>query len=118
MERLRLVRGGAVLGVVVHAPEERIDGACWDVGWLEPEPPFEAVRHLFERELQLLDRSVQLELEAGSNGPASEVTCLREQAAALQREIVGPGVRLVCLPSGRQREVDELHVEGAKVFWR
>jgi hypothetical protein len=119
MERLRLIRGEALLGVVTHAPEEWIDGgAPWDVGWLESAPDFDGVRHLFEREQQLFDKAVQFEMETGAKGPSSEPARLLEQAATLQRIIMAPGVRLIYLSSGRQIEVDELHIEGAKVFWR
>ena len=67
----------------------------------------------FEREQQLFDKVVQLEMETSAKGPSSEPARLLEQAAEPPaRE------RLIYLSSGRQIEVDELHVEGAKVFWR
>jgi hypothetical protein len=118
MDRLQLIRADTVLGVVTHAPEERVDGGPWDVGWLEPAPEYEAVRQLFEREQQLFDEYVRLEMEVGNSGSATEATCLLDQAAELQREIMRPGVQFVDLPNGRRSDVTELHIEGAKVFWR
>lgn len=118
MVRFRLIRGDTVLGVVTLAPEERIDGARWDVGWIETSPGFEEARHLFEREQQLLDQAVKLEVETGANALTTESAFLLGQAGEVQREIMEPGVLLVDLSDGKQDNVDELHIEGAKVFWR
>ena len=119
MERFQLTRANTVLGVVTHAPEERVDGGTpWDVGWLEPAPEFDAVRQLFEREQQLFDEAVRLEVEVGDSGSTTEPARLLDQAAELQREIMRPGVQFVYLSNGKRFDVDELHVQGAKVIWR
>jgi hypothetical protein len=118
MLRFRLIRGDAILGVVTHAREERIDGARWDVGWIESAPDFEEVRRLFEQEQQLLDQAVKLEVETGANAPTIESAFLLKQAGEVQREIMEPGVLLVDLSNGKEDSVDELHIEGSKVIWR
>jgi hypothetical protein len=119
MERFRLIRGDAILGVVTRTPEDRIDGgAPWEVGRLESAPEFEAVRDLFAQEQQLLDEVVRIEMGAGAGGLNGEPARLLEQAAGLQRKIMEPGVRLVHLLSGEPTEVDELHVHGTTVYWR
>jgi len=119
MEKFQFTRANTVLGVVVHAPEERIHGcAPWDVGWLEAAPEFEAVRHLFEREQRLFDEAVRLEMDVGNSDSTTEAARLLDQAAELQREIMRPGVQFVDLSDGRRFDVEELHIQGAKVVWR
>jgi hypothetical protein len=111
MHQFRLVRGNVPLGVVTHAPDERIDGSPWDIGAFEPSPDFESVRPLFEQEQRLLDESVRTE-----DPPASDR--LLESASGLQRQILQPGVCLVSLADGRRLDVEELHIEAGRIFWR
>ena len=119
MEIFQLIRGEVILGVVTLSPDDRIaGGAPWDVGWLQTAPGFEVVRHLFEREQRAFDDAMRLETEPGADGQTSESARLLEQATELQREIMTPGVRLVCLSDGRKLPVEELHVDGAKIVWR
>jgi hypothetical protein len=112
-----LIRGGVELGVVTHDPHE--DAGAWDVGHLEPTPAFGRVLHLFEREQQVFEQLLQLELAPG-DGPAREVEAarLRREAEMAQGAILMPGVQMVRLDNGRIYQVDELHIEGLKVYWR
>jgi hypothetical protein len=106
----RLVRGGVELGTITHDPRE--DGGCCEVAWLEPTPAFESIRHLFAEEFRLL--GPLCEAETGS----AAATELWSKLAAIQREILEPGVQMIRLDHGEVIEADELHIEGLKVFWR
>jgi hypothetical protein len=114
MERFRLVRGSDMIGIVTHTSDERVDGGGWDVGWLEPAPGYEAIRHLFEEEQCLFDEAVVAEVQTAGDQHSPEWVRLLDTAADLQREIMQPGVWLVSLADGRRREVGELHIDGGK----
>ncbi len=117
MKKFQLFRGDDLLGIVTHAPEERIDGGHpWDVGWLESAPRFAVVRELFEQERRHIDAAIDLESKAGSPTVAS--AALLGRAAEIQRAIVEPGLRLLDLAHGKSFDVIEIHMEGSKVFWR
>jgi hypothetical protein len=70
------------------------------------------VRDLFAEEFQL--ENGLCVAESGSEAAAA----LESRLADAQRAIMAPGVRLVRLDNGAVIAVDELHVEGLKVFWR
>jgi hypothetical protein len=110
-----LVRGGVELGIVTHDMYE--DAGAWDVGYLAPSPAFESVRPLFEREQQVFDQLLAAEL-APSGADPSESARLRLEAELVQGEILTPGVQMVRLDDVNVYRVDELHLEGAKVYWR
>jgi hypothetical protein len=118
MEQFRLIRGEDVLGVVTLTPDERVDGAAWDVGRLEPVAGFETARGLFEDEQRLFEWAMRCEADPDTQAGARRSAWLLDLAAGLQSEIMRPGVWLVALSDGRREQVDELHVEARKVFWR
>jgi hypothetical protein len=97
-------------GIITHDPRE--DAGPCAVAWLQPSPAFEAVRHLFDAEVQLW-----LPLrEAETGSPAAAELCAK--LAAIQRQVLGPGVRLIRVENEQVYEVEEIHIEGLKVFWK
>ncbi len=111
----RLVRGGEELGVVTH---DLGDGP-WNVGHLEPAPGYTAARPLFEREQRVFDRLLEIELAPGyGTDLAAEAARLRLEAELVQGEILMPGVQMVLLDNSEVYLVDELHLEGLKLYWR
>ena len=106
----RLVRGGVELGIITHDPRE--DAGPGAVAWLQPSPAFEAVRHLFEAEVQLW--RPLCDAETGSPAAAE----LFAKLEAIQGQILGAGVRLIRVENEQVYEVEEIHIEGLKVFWK
>jgi hypothetical protein len=105
--RARIYRGDAPLGEVTIDPAE-----CeppWFVGVLEPAPGFEAVRALFERQADAVDRSF-------GEGPAAEAA--ERESMRVQAEILGPGVWAKWLDSDRTDDVTGIDVRGSRVTWR
>ena len=106
----RLVRGGVELGIITHDPHE--DAGPCEAGWLQPSPAFEAVRHLFADDVQLWP--TLCEAATGSVALAEVLAKLEE----IQRQILGPGVRLIRIENEQVYEVEEIHIEGLKVVWK
>ena len=105
--RARIYRGEMLLGEVAIAAEE-----CdfpWFVGYLEPAEGFGAVRPLFERQADAVDRSF-------GEGPAAERAS--EESMKIQEAILAPGVWVTWLPSGESVEITGIDIRGARVTWR
>jgi hypothetical protein len=118
MEQFQLFRGGVVLGVVTLAPDERVNGGTWDVGWLVPSSAFEGIRQQFDSEQQLLKWAVRSEEDPDREKGKRRSEWLLDLAAGVQREIMHPGIWIVSLADARRINASELHVEAGKVFWR
>jgi hypothetical protein len=116
--RFHLYRGGVLLGIVAHTPDERVDGGGWDVGRLVPTPAFESVRPFLQSEQLPLDGVMESEADADHDNGMRRSEQLLELAGGLQHEIVRPGIWLVSMTDGHRMNVGELHVEADKVFWR
>jgi hypothetical protein len=101
---LELVRGGVVLGTIDVKPG---DGDLpWRSGAFRPLPEFEAVRSLFEHELQLLRDNT-------TNDSAQW-----DDWEAAHAELHEPGLRLQA--KDRSYAADEIliHIEGSEAWWR
>jgi len=94
--RLRLYRGGRLLGELTHTH----DDMPWHHGTFAPTPAFEEVRPLFDRDLELLNADRMDEWEAAW-----------EAVAAL-------GLRLEPVAAGADIDEFLLHVEGTQAWWR
>jgi len=94
----RLMRGQTDLGIVTHVA----DNFPQHEGDLQPSIAFEAVRGLFEREIEVL----------GKEGASATWRRLRD-------EIDSPGVRLEPYEWVGKAIVSPLiHIQGNKVWWR
>ena len=49
---------------------------------------------------------------------SAESTALMAEAARLQAEFMNPGIALVSLVDGTRSELDEMHTEAERVYWR
>jgi hypothetical protein len=97
--RFELLRGGAVLGIVILDTAE--SDFPWFVGWLEPSPEYAAVRPLFDEQDRLLE-------EEG----------FTEAAGELQERLMQPGVQMRSLSDGEVSEVVGIAISGTRVSWR
>ena len=101
---LRLVRGDAVLGTIEVKPGNA--DFPWFSGTFRATPEFEAVRHLFERELQLL--------RANSNDDSASW----EDWEDIHAELHDPGLRLSAPDSNYTADEILIHINGTEAWWR
>ena len=101
---LSLVRGETVLGSIDVNP-----GAAdfpWFSGVFHASPEFEEVRHLFDRELQLLRAN------------SADDSAVWDEWEAVHAELHDPGVRLCSVDSDYVAEEILIHINGAEAWWR
>ena len=103
-DTLNLVRGDVVLGTI--AVNHKGADFPWFTGTFTPAPEFEAVRELFERELQLL--------RANSNDDSSAWDVWEEVHA----ELHDPGLRLTAPDSSYRADEILIHINGSEAWWR
>jgi hypothetical protein len=101
---LSLVRGETVLGSIDVNPGNA--DFPWFSGVFHAAPEFEAVRHLFDRELRLLRAN------------SSDDSAAWEEWEAVHAELHDPGVRLCADDSDFVAEEILIHINGAEVWWR
>jgi hypothetical protein len=94
----KLYRGNDLLGTIIHT---KID-MPWHWGTFEPTEHFDAVKPLFEQEIQLLDT-----LDSNSQK-------WHENWA----QITKPGLRLVSEQDNQQITDLLIHIDGSEVWWR
>jgi hypothetical protein len=101
---LSLIRGDTILGTVdVNAGNADFP---WFSGTFHAAPEFESVRHLFERELQVLRAN-------STNDPA-----IWDHWEAIHAELHDPGLRLSAPDSSYTAEEILIHINGAEAWWR
>jgi hypothetical protein len=105
--RARLYRGDTLLGDVTVHPEECDEP--YFVGTLEPAAAFAAVRPLFDRQADAVDRSF-------GEGPAAERAS--DESMRVQAEILAPGLWLTWAGSSEPVDVTGIDVRGDRVTWR
>ena len=101
---LSLVRGETVLGSIDVNP-----GAAdfpWFSGVFHASAAFEEVRHLFDRELQLLRAN------------STDDSAAWDEWEAVHAELHDPGVRLCSADSDYVAEEILIHINGAEAWWR
>ena len=101
---LNLIRGDAILGTIQVNPGDA--DFPWSSGSFQATPEFEGVRHLFERELQLL--------RANSNDDAATW----DDWEAVHAELHDPGLRLAAPDSNYSVEEILIHINGTEAWWR
>jgi hypothetical protein len=101
---LNLVRGDTVLGTIeVHPGNADFP---WFSGTFRPSREFEAVRPLFERELELL--------RANENDDSASWDDWEE----VHDELHDPGLRLTAPDSNYTADDILIHINGAEAWWR
>jgi len=98
LRRYELIRGEAVLGVVIFDPN--LSDFPWLAGRLEPSPAYAEVEPLFA-ELSRLERDE-----------------LTDESDALHEAVMAPGVEMRSLPDGELSEVVGISIDGYRVSWR
>lgn len=101
---LELVRGDATLGTIDVKPGEA--DFPWFSGAFHPLPAFEAVRGLFERELQLLREN------------ADDDDGQWEDWEEVHSQLHDPGVRLQSADRSFEAGGILIHIDGAEAWWR
>jgi hypothetical protein len=101
---LSLIRGETVLGRIEVNPDAA--DFPWFSGVFHATPEFERVRHLFDRELQLLRANSTDDPEAW------------EEWEEVHAELHDPGVRLCSPDSGYIAEEILIHINGTEAWWR
>ena len=101
---LELVRGNDVLGTIEVKP-----GAAdfpWYSGVFHPSGKFDAVRELFEHELQLLRANTEDDAEQWDDWEA------------VNAELHEPGLRLEARDIGYVADEILIHIDGTDAWWR
>jgi hypothetical protein len=101
---LSLIRGEVVLGSI-----DVNSGAAdfpWFSGVFHAAPEFEEVRHLFDRELQLLRAN------------SADDSAVWDEWEAVHAELHDPGVRLCSPDSDYVAEEILIHINGTEAWWR
>lgn len=101
---LQLVRGTVVLGTIEVKPGR--DDFPWYSGVFRPSASFEAVRDLFERELQLLRDNT-------TDDPGQW-----DDWEAVHAELHEPGLRLQSTDSSYAADEILIHIDGSEAWWR
>ncbi len=101
---LHLVRGKEVLGTIEVKPGEA--DYPWFSGAFQPNPEFEAVRELFDRELRLL--------RANKNDDSAQW----DDWEAVHEELVEPGLKLQEADGPYVAEEILIHIDGGEAWWR
>jgi hypothetical protein len=101
---LNLVRGDTVLGTIAVNHGEA--DFPWFSGAFTAAPEFEAVRKLFERELQLLRANTD-------NDSATW-----DDWEAVHAELHDPGLFLFAPDSGYKADDILIHINGSEAWWR
>jgi hypothetical protein len=101
---LELVRGDAVLGTIDVKPGEA--DYPWYSGTFHPSTAFEAVRDLFEQELQLL--------RANTGDDSAQW----DDWEAVHAELHEPGMRLQARDEAYEADEILIHIDGAEAWWR
>jgi hypothetical protein len=101
---LSLIRGDTILGSIDVNPGN--GDFPWFSGVFHAAPEFEEVRHLFDRELQLLRAN------------STDDSAAWEEWEAVHAELHDPGVRLCSSDSDYVAEEILIHINGTEVWWR
>jgi len=101
---LELLRGEALLGTIDVKPGE--GDLPWFSGAFHPSPAFEAVRELFDLELQLLRDN-----EADDQGQWDDWEEVHER-------LHEPGMRLQSADRSYADDGILIHIDGAEAWWR
>ncbi len=103
-QKLQLVRGSAILGTI-DVKSDQAD-LPWHSGVFHPTPEFEAVRDLFEQELELLRANTE---DDSDQWDAWE---------AAHEELHAPGLRLQAADQSYQSRELLIHIDGKEAWWR
>lgn len=101
---LELVRGDAVLGTIDVKPGEA--DYPWYSGVFHPSAAFEAVRDLFDQELQLL--------RANTGDDSAQW----DDWEAVHAELHEPGMRLQARDESYEADEILIHIDGQEAWWR
>lgn len=101
---LSLIRGDTILGTIEVNPGNA--DFPWFSGTFRAAPEFESVRHLFERELQLLREN------------STDDSATWDDWEEIHAELHDPGLRLSAPDSSYVADEILIHINGAEAWWR